>query len=158
MEFGVEQHGYAKPASIRSVSAWSRGRDRAPDAAGAVGPVLHPDCAFHTDRERNAGWRVDLLDQCVIERVDILNRVSQASRLTALAIETAADGEHGTVRRLQFGREPVSSADDAPLVVAFLQPIPARHLRLRRIGDPDVVHLRRVRRFGVRVDWPPARS
>ena len=60
---------YGKPALISSVSPWSRGNDPRLDAIGANGVTLHDVCAFHTDSEASPWWQVDLLEDCLIERV-----------------------------------------------------------------------------------------
>ncbi|MBE7210812.1 MAG: discoidin domain-containing protein [Gluconacetobacter diazotrophicus] len=147
---------YAKPALLSSASQWSRGHDPALDAAGANGAVLHPECAFHTDREVEAWWHVDLLDPCLVHRVSITNRVDVAERFRRFAIDTSLDGSAWQERHRKNDDAPVSGDDAAPHCVAFPEPVSARFVRIRRLGPPDYLHLRRVRVFGEPLPFPAA--
>ena len=139
---------YAKPALISSTSPWSRGNDAALDAAGANGAVLHAECAFHTDGEPSAWWQVDLLEDCVVDRVEIVNRGTMTERFVRFVVESSRDGAHWATRHLKHDDRPVSSDADAPWAIDLPDPFIARLVRVRRLGAPECLHLRRVRLFG----------
>lgn len=149
---------YGKPALISSVSDWSRGSDPELDAAGANGFVFHDVNGFHTDSEPSAWWQVDLLEECVIDRVEIVNRVTMSERFVRFVVESSRDGRHWSVRHLKYEDDPVSSDASAPWSIDLPDPFLARFVRVRRLGDPDCLHLRRVRLFGRVLSAPEARS
>ena len=139
---------YGKPSRLSSVSEWSRDLDPERDAAGANGVAMHEECAFHTASEPDAWWMVDLLDECVIDQVRVVNRGNIPERFRDFVIESSSDGALWRERLTKADDLPVSSDADAPWSADFEDPFPARFVRIRRLGEPDYLHLRRVQLFG----------
>jgi hypothetical protein len=139
---------YGKPSRLSSVSEWSRDLDPELDAAGANGVAMHEECAFHTAAEPDAWWMVDLLDECVIDQVRVVNRGNIPERFRDFVIESSSDGALWRERLTKADDLPVSSDADAPWSADFEDPFPARFVRIRRLGEPDYLHLRRVQLFG----------
>ena len=144
-----------KPATVSSTGPWSRVADNQLEAAGANGIVVHEECAFHTDEESDAWWMVDLGEDCVIEEIRIVNRRQFAERFRHFAVEGSRDGVAWRVRFSKRDEEPGSSDPEQPWRLLFADPFVARHVRIRRLGEPGVLHLRRVQLFG-RLLQPPA--
>ncbi len=137
-----------RPAMISSTGPWSRVADGRLEAAGANGVVAHEDCGFHTDEEMDAWWMVDLGEECLVEEVRIVNRRQFAERFRHFAVEGSRDGVAWRIRFSKRDEEPVSSDMEEPWRMAFVDPFLARHVRIRRLGEPDALHLRRVQLFG----------
>ena len=144
-----------KPATVSSTGRWSRTADNRLEAAGANGIVAHEDHAFHTDEELDAWWMVDLGEDCLVEEIRIVNRRQFAGRFRDFAVEGSRDGVAWRVRFAKRDEEPVSSDPERPWRLTFDDPFLARHVRVRRLGEPDALHLRRVQLFG-RLLQPPA--
>ncbi len=69
-------------------------RAREADAAGAVDGVADEPWGFHTDREENPWWQVDLQAQAKLERVVVHNRGDGAhARAATLRLLLSADGK-----------------------------------------------------------------
>jgi hypothetical protein len=134
---------YCKPAVTSSVCRWSRYMDPERDACGANGES--PE-AFHTDKERDPWWMVDLLEECWIEQVAIVNRGSEPQRFRTFRIDTSSDCDHWTTRFTQAEPRDVSSDPDAPLRLWF-EPFPARFVRIVLLGM-EPLHLQRGQVFG----------
>ena len=139
---------HCKPATISSVSPWSRGGDPRLDAAGANGVTLHDDGAFHTAAEPDAWWMVDLLEEFVVERVEIVNRATFGDRFRTFVIEGSRDGAAWRTRHVKEDDGAVSADAAQPWSVSVDDPFVARHVRGRRLGAAGFLHLRRVRVFG----------
>ncbi len=139
---------HCKPAAVSSTGPWSRTTDSRLEAAGANGVIIHAECAFHTDEEADAWWMVDLLEECLVEQVCIVNRVEFADRFRQFAIDSSRDGAAWLTRYVKHDDEPVSSDAERPWSLSFDDPFLARHVRIRRLGEPGFLHLRRVQLFG----------
>ncbi len=139
---------FAKPAIINAASQWSRAGDPVLDACGANGSVLHEECAFHTDDRIDAWWQVDLLDDCMINRVEIVNRGNFSERFQNFSISGSTDGWNWITRHVELRDTPVSSDAANPWSHHFETPFRARFVRVCRVGETGVLHLRRVRVFG----------
>lgn len=137
---------YLKPSLVSSVSKWSRSKDRVLEAAGANGATVHDDFGFHTDFEDGPWWLVDLTQSFFIGRIEIVNRKTQAERLSSFCIESSANGSNWNVRHLKLTINPVSSDLANPYVVNFEPAFSARFIRICLTG-PGIFHLRRVRIF-----------
>ncbi len=70
-----------KPALQSSTSKWSRSQVPADDAAGANNGKISGEAGFHTAKEINPWWQVDLQDDFIIYKIDIYNRRKNAERL-----------------------------------------------------------------------------
>jgi hypothetical protein len=138
---------FCKPARTSSVSGWSRTTDPAGDAAGANGELLHHDYAFHTGWEDGPWWAVDLLSDCTVHAVAIVNRVNEPWRFRSFQIDSSYDGATWTTRFVQAQPVDVASDPATPFLVRFADPFHARHVRIVLVGE-GVLHLRRVQVFG----------
>ncbi len=136
-----------KPAVASSVSQWSRYQDPERDACGANGEDLPQDYGFHTREEADPWWMVDLIEECVVEEVAIVNRVKQPQRFRTFRIETSCDGSDWTIRFTQSEPCDVSSDPESPWRLRFADVFPARYLRIILLGA-GALHLRRVQVFG----------
>ena len=139
---------FCKPAMVSSTGVWSRLADRRLEAAGANGLALHAECAFHTGEEQDAWWTVDLLEECLVEQIRIVNRVGFADRFSHFAIESSRTGSNWLARFSKHDDEAVSSSVEQPWSLSFDDPFLARHVRIRRLGEAGFLHLRRVQLFG----------
>ncbi len=139
---------YCKPARVSSIGPWSRMRDERQEAAGANGIAVHAECAFHTAAEADAWWMVDLLEECVVEEVRITNRSTFGDRFLHFAIESSRAGTAWLPRYAKRDDEPVSGSVERPWRLRLDDPFLARYVRIRRLGEPGFLHLRRVQLFG----------
>jgi hypothetical protein len=138
---------FCKPALSSSVSRWSRYPDPERDACCANGEPILYDYAFHTDRELNPWWRVDLLDEHIVEEVAIVNRLTVPQRFRRFRIESSRDGSAWTTQFTQAEPCDVSSDLKRPHRVRLTDSSPVRYVRIVLLGA-DVLHLRRVQIFG----------
>ncbi len=145
---------FCKPAVSSSVSQWSHDPDPRLDASGANGVVEHEEYGFHTAQEAEAWWMVDLLEDCAIERLCIVNRQGFTERFRQFAVDGSDDGVGWTMRFSKHDEDEVSGDAGRPCSVSFDPPLVARHVRIRRLGPPGPLHLRRVRIFGRALDDP----
>jgi hypothetical protein len=134
---------FCKPALTSSVCRWSRFMDPERDACGANSESPEP---FHTDKERDPWWMVDLLEEHWIEQVAIVNRDSEPQRFRTFRIDTSSDREHWITRFTQAEPRDVSADLDAPLRLWF-DPFTARFVRIVLLGW-EPLHLHRVQVFG----------
>ena len=139
-----EDLAFCKPAVTSSVCSWSRHPEPERDACGANGEPL---ASFHTDKERNPWWRVDLLEECWVEQVAIVNRSSESQRFRTFRIESSSDGRSWTARFIQSEPREVSSNIWSPWRLWFAEPFLARHVRIVLLGI-EPLHLLRVQVFG----------
>jgi hypothetical protein len=135
---------FCKPAVSSSVCRWSRFPDPERDACGANGEPRH---TFHTDKEVNPWWKVDLLQEYLIEEVAIVNRNIEPQRFSTFRIETSSDGSLWTAKYQQTEPCDVSSDLERPWRVWLADPSPARYVRIVLLGMGPL-HLQRVQIFG----------
>ncbi len=145
---------FCKPAISSSVSRWSHNQDPCLDANGANGFTLHDEYGFHTEHEAEAWWMVDLLEDCMIDGVSIVNRQGFTERFRHFAIDGSDDRIAWTVRFSKHDEDEVSSDVERPWSVSFDPPLVARYVRVRRLGPAGPLHLRRVRILGRVLDRP----
>jgi hypothetical protein len=144
---------YLKPAETSSLSPWTQDRDTKQEGCGANGETLPWDFAFFTARERDPWWMVDLLDEFAIQRIAIVNRVSQPDRFRTFAILSSLDNKTWTNRFTQADPIDVSSEPESPWQIEFAEPFPARYVRIVLLGV-GYLHLRRVQIFGRALSSP----
>ena len=84
----------------------------------------------------------------MIDRVEIVNRASMSERFVRFAVDSSRDGARWFSRHAKEDDVPVSGDASAPWAIDVLDPFVARLVRIRRLGAPDCLHLRRVRLFG----------
>jgi hypothetical protein len=81
-----------RPASQSSVSDWSRARIPSLDAAGGNNGNIDGNYGFHTAKEKNPWWQVDLEAIYQIDRINLYNRHDCADRLRHFKVLTSIDG------------------------------------------------------------------
>jgi len=134
----------------------SAGRGTVPtwaDAAGAVDGVKNGKYAFHTAREPNPWWRVDLGEPTPIGRIVVYNRLDYAPGLhnaDHLVILTSDDARQWTRRHENAGKHFGGTSGAKPLEVLFKRDeVVARFLRLQIPSDkPIYFHLDEVEIYG----------
>ncbi|UCC96691.1 MAG: discoidin domain-containing protein, partial [Phycisphaerales bacterium] len=112
------------------------------DAIGACDGIKDGTWGFHTEREPDPWWQIDLGESTPLGRVVIFNRCDLADRALRLTVLLSRDGE--TFRQVyqHDGAAFFGHTDGKPLVVA-LGGEPARYVRLRQPGT-DYLHLDEV--------------
>ena len=141
-----------KPSLVSSTSAWSRTDDPIREAAGANGAQLLDDHGFHTNREHEPWWLVDLLEDCDVHTVAIVNRAGQTARFVNFYVESSGDSHQWRIEHVKIDANEVSADPAAPHRIDFAEPFRARFVRIRLIGS-GILHLRRIQIFGAKT--PP---
>ncbi len=136
-----------KPATQSSHSVWSRGVSAEADAAFANRDPLQDDYAFHTDREENPWWQVDLGEIAAVERIEIINRAGNAHHFTRFRIDASCDGVAWETCFEKQDNAIVSSNPARPARVELEPQVRARYIRIVQLGL-EVMHLRRIRVLG----------
>lgn len=124
-----------RPALQSSTSVWSRGDTPARDAAGGNNGRITGELGFHTARERNPWWQVELPAICTVRIIQIFNRAHMAERLRFFSLLLSIDGEDW--REVFRKTDPAvfgGDADASPFVATFKRPRLARFVRLRLNG------------------------
>ena len=123
------------------------------DAAGAVDGVKNGKYAFHTGKEPNPWWQVDLGRPVLIDRLVVYNRLDYAPGLhnaDSLVVLTSYDGGKWT-RRYENGGKHFGGVKGAkPLEVTFAaDSVRARFVRLQiPSAQPVWFHLDEVEVYG----------
>lgn len=148
---------YGKPATQSSHSKWSHGVSAEADAAWANRDPLPHDYAFHTGSDEDPWWQVDLLETCVVERIEIINRVVFPHRFNHFRVDTSCDGVEWTTCFTKLDNSLVSSDPEHPAQFTLEHQVHARYVRIIQLGT-GVMHLRRVRVLGflLKPSAPPA--
>jgi len=81
-----------RPATQSSTSKWSTSQSRDVDARVANNGVINGSRWFHTQKEQNPWWQVDLGDTFFIEKIVIYNRPKRRGRLTHFYVKISHDG------------------------------------------------------------------
>lgn len=128
-----------KPAKQSSFSKWSKKND----AAGAVNGIKNGSFGFHTDKEINPWWQVDLLGVYKLTQVWVYNRIDALpERSKTLRVLFSLDAKewqlvYANNHNLIFG-----GIDSEPLIIS-LENIPARYVRLQ-LAEENYFHLDEV--------------
>lgn len=140
---------------LKQAAAWRSARhplNTQSDAAGACDGVKDGKYGFHTGREANPWWQVDLGAPTPLARIVIYNRLDYAPGLhnaDIIQILTSADGKTWTLRHDNKGKHFGGVRGGAPLSVAFPPPVSARFVRLRLpSAKPIFFHLDEVEIYG----------
>jgi FkbM family methyltransferase len=141
-----------KPAAQSSTSQWSKSPVAAEDARGANNGNISCEMGFHTDREDEPWWQVDLEGSYLIRKVVIFNRQEEAARLKHFSLFRSLDGTHWKrfFRKIDstvFGDD----ADNRPYVAETAGNEPARFLRVRLDGH-NYLHFKECQVFGDPLD------
>jgi hypothetical protein len=114
------------------------------DAAGGVNGVLDGARKFHTDREENPWWQVDLGGIATITEIHVINTTDNLrGRFRDFALSVSIDG--GTWVALLEKRD--GAVVEAPVVWAGPGTAWARYVRVTLLGH-DFLHLNQVEVFG----------
>jgi FkbM family methyltransferase len=131
-----------RPATQSSTSIWSTNKSRETDARmGNNGDLVSPRC-FHTNRELNPWWQVNLEGAYLIKRVIIHNRLDVRRRLTRFTLLRSNDGR----KWLEFFKKTDGCAF-SEFSAEITEDCLARFVRLRLDGH-DVLHFRECQVFG----------
>ena len=135
------------------VAAQAQGDDpTAADAAGAVDGVKDGKYAFHTDKEPNPWWQVDLGPSQAIARIVVYNRLDYEPGLhnaDNLLILTSDDGLSWTPRHDNKGKYFGGVGSPEPPLEAKLDGVKARFVRLQIRSDAPIwFHLDEVEVYG----------
>lgn len=123
------------------------------DAAGAVDGIKDGKYAFHTGRQANPWWQVDLGQVTPVARIAVFNRLDYAPGLhnaDHLRILTSDDGTNWTLRHDNKGQHFGGVSGAKPLEVIFKDgELRARFVRLQLpSAQPLFFHLDEVEIFG----------
>jgi FkbM family methyltransferase len=140
-----------KPASQSSTSEWSSSRLPEEDARGANNGNISGDMGFHTEREQNPWWQVDLEDEFLIRRVVLYNRQHQAQRLRRFSLLRSLDGRHWSTFYRKIDNTVFGDTDPHPYVAEIHGDQPARFVRVRLEGC-EWLHFNECQVFGVPLD------
>jgi hypothetical protein len=138
---------HRKPALQSSHSQWSLGATAADDAAGAVCGIIVGGYAFHTVPELDPWWRVDLLDDSIVEEIEIALSLVQPGRFSRFRIETSRDGVAWITRFVKSDDGPVPTNPARLFVLVLPEPVIVRYVRIVQ-SCIESLHLSRVRVFG----------
>ena len=131
-----------KPATQSSTSQWSR----ANDALGALDGVKNGSFGFHTEKERNPWWQIDLGSLAAIAEIRVFNRLDCCSeRARTLQVLVSADNKTWQAAYRHDGSI-FGGADGKPLKIS-LGNLSARYVRLQ-LAEENWFHLDEVEVFG----------
>jgi formylglycine-generating enzyme required for sulfatase activity len=136
----------ARTEWIRLLINHSRG-DNAADAAGAVDGIKSGAFGFHTERQKDPWWQVDLQQVHALGRVLVFNRDGAQERARYLTLQVSLDGRTWQDVYKHDGSLFGGSFDQKPLDID-LQDCSARFVRLQ-IHDSTWMHLSEVEVYGV---------
>ena len=140
-----------KPALQSSTSEWSSSHLPEEDARGANNGNISGDMGFHTDREQNPWWQVDLEDEFLIRRVVIYNRHREAQRLRHFSILRSLDGHRWVTFYRKIDSAVFGDTDSRPYVAEVHGDQPARFVRVQLEGC-EWLHFNECQVFGVPLD------
>jgi hypothetical protein len=137
-----------KPCTQSSLSEWSTGATLEEDAGAAVNGKIDGTQKFHTEKEINPWWQVDLEETCAVTRIVIYNAAfhtrDRLKNFEILASDNAADWGVIVVKSDDL---PVGSLLTGPFIVDFDEPISFRYMRIMMVGE-NFFHLDQVEIYG----------
>jgi hypothetical protein len=132
-----------KPAQQSSTSRWSKPND----AQGAVNGIKTGRFGFHTDKESNPWWQVDLETLYVLSEVRVYNRIdTDRERANTLLISVSPDNYNWQQIYLNQPNNIFGGIDGKPLIVPINSTI-TRFLRVE-LNQENYLHLDQVEIFG----------
>ncbi|RWA58817.1 MAG: FkbM family methyltransferase [Mesorhizobium sp.] len=123
-----------KPALQSSTSEWSSSPLPEEDARGANNGNISGEMGFHTDREQNPWWQVDLGEEFLIRRIVIYNRQHEAQRLRHFSILRSLDGHRWVTFYRKIDGTVFGDSDLRPYVAEIRGDQPARFVRVQLEG------------------------
>jgi hypothetical protein len=124
-----------KPATLSSVSQWSRSQIHAEEAAGGNDGNIQGGNGFHTAFEENPWWAVDLLKQVHIHKIILYNRLDLKERCVKVLLSCSDDNQDWRVMAAKLDDAVFGGADGNPLVVVFDTPMTARYVKVTMLGE-----------------------
>ncbi|MEO8104037.1 MAG: FkbM family methyltransferase [Betaproteobacteria bacterium] len=140
-----------KPATQSSTSEWSFSRLPEEDAKGGNNGKISSEMGFHTGREQDPWWQVDLEGEFLIRRVVVHNRQQQAYRLRHFSLLGSLDGQHWSIFYRKIDSTIFGDPDPRPYVAYIAGDQPARFVRVRLDGN-ECLHFCECEVFGVPLD------
>src|SRR5579862_3589983 len=140
-----------KPALQSSTSQWSRSRMAEEDARQANNGSISGGLGFHTEKEQDPWWHVDLQGLFFIRKILIFNRQEQASRLSHFSILGSLDGHQWDRLFRKIDSTVFGNTVNQPYVIALAGDQAARFVRVRLDGN-DYLHFDECQVFGDPVD------
>ena len=135
-----------KPARASSVSPWSWTSDPLLEASAANDGLLSGVCGFHTAKEVNPWWEVDLGTAHRLGGFAIYNRLDQRERFTDFDVLVSLDGRSWKGAFARRDSRLFGGADGDPFRCDFDAAIEARYVRVQLVGF-NYLHLDQVEIF-----------
>jgi hypothetical protein len=133
-----------KPAIQSSLSEYSLPND----ARGGVNGIIDGSYGFHTQKERQPWWQIDLEEEVPVEEVIVFNRLDAgSSRAYSFKLKIGRDSEKLEEVYAQNGR-PFGGADGNPARIKLGGTI-ARFVRIE-LPDEEYLHLDQVEVYASR--------
>jgi hypothetical protein len=144
-----------KAATQSSLSEWSRGASLEKDAQGAVDGKPDGTRKFHTAREENPWWQVDLGLKARLNEIRIFNTQHPSSiSFKTFRISVSPDGRDWTEIDRKTSDDPVGGADGKPYIWRRKKrPVAGRFVRVTMLGEGSL-HLDQVEVYGTPFNQP----
>ncbi len=126
---------FKKPATVSSVSQWSRSQIHAEEAAGGNDGNIQGGNGFHTSFEENPWWLVNLREQHEIHKIVLYNRLDFKERCRKLFISRSDDGDDWEIVAVKLDDSLFGGADGNPYIFFFDPPVLARLIKVTMIGE-----------------------
>jgi hypothetical protein len=132
-----------KPAQQSSLSYYSKPED----AQGAVNGIKTGSFGFHTNKEINPWWQVDLEDIYNLSEIRIYNRLDTAlDRISTLEVLVSPDDHNWQTIYVNKQNKVFGGIDGQPLIIS-IPSIVARFVRLQ-LKENNYLHVDEVEVFG----------
>ncbi len=132
-----------------SASPWSHAATPADDAALAVSGTVTGDYGFHTQKELQPWWQVDLGRPCIVREIRVFNRLTaESQRANHLSIWRSGNGRNWSLVHRHVSDVPFGGADGNPLIVSCGDGAAARFIRVE-LNGLEFLHLDEVEVWGV---------
>ena len=143
--FKMLERDWLRQAELRYSGNSAKNVSCEDDAAGAVDGIIDGKWGFHTEREPNPYWQVDLGESIEIGRVVLYNRCdSTGERNRYIVLSLSGNGKDWTKVWKNNGTMFYGATDSKPLVVDFSEKsLRGRFLRLSLEGT-EYLHLDEV--------------
>lgn len=131
-----------------SHSAYSKGASREQDAANLLMGEPDGHYACHTDFELSPWWMLDLADICLVNRLEVFNRLDhERQRADDMSVYISLDGRNWQLVFTKPSGPPLGGKDGHPLSLAWEEPKFLRYARIE-LGGHTALHLDKVRLYG----------
>ena len=140
-----------KPALQSTASRWGRSSVAEEDARSANNGSVSGELGFHTDKEQDPWWQVDLQAAFFIRKILIFNRRDEASRLVHFSILGSLDGRRWKRLFRKIDSTIFGCSDNQSYVIEIADNQPARFVRVRLDGN-NYLHFDECQVFGDPID------